>query len=154
MKNAMVLLLLSAGVPMLVAGDEFAQTQGGNNNPYNQDNETTWLDWDRAAAFTELAAFVRGLIVLRTAHGHGPVELFGVGPEPDLGWTSHSLAWRRGDLYVMANAWWEPLEFEVQVPGQWSVELCSAPTLTPVLAKGMSTLTVAPRTTVVLTRTA
>ncbi len=32
---------------MIVAGDEFANTQHGNNNPYNQDNETTWLDWDR-----------------------------------------------------------------------------------------------------------
>ena len=32
---------------MIAAGDEFLHTQGGNNNPYNQDNETTWLDWDR-----------------------------------------------------------------------------------------------------------
>ena len=40
-------LMMSAGVPMIVAGDEFAQTQHGNNNPYNQDDETTWLDWSR-----------------------------------------------------------------------------------------------------------
>ena len=47
MKNFFALMMLSNGVPMIVAGDEFANTQRGNNNPYNQDNETTWLDWDR-----------------------------------------------------------------------------------------------------------
>src|SRR5208282_2926918 len=44
-KNFCCLLLLANGTPMLRAGDEFLQTQGGNNNPYNQDNGTTWLDW-------------------------------------------------------------------------------------------------------------
>ena len=44
-RNLLGTLLLSSGVPMLVAGDEFARTQHGNNNPYNQDNETGWLDW-------------------------------------------------------------------------------------------------------------
>jgi glycogen operon protein len=44
-KNLLCLLLLANGTPMLRAGDEFLQTQGGNNNPYNQDNETGWLDW-------------------------------------------------------------------------------------------------------------
>ena len=38
---------LANGIPMFRAGDEFLQTQGGNNNPYNQDNATTWLDWGR-----------------------------------------------------------------------------------------------------------
>ncbi|HRE02942.1 MAG TPA: alpha-amylase family glycosyl hydrolase, partial [Ilumatobacteraceae bacterium] len=54
MKNAFVLLLFSAGIPMFVAGDEFAATQGGNNNPYNQDNATTWIDWTRRDRFAEL----------------------------------------------------------------------------------------------------
>ena len=44
-KNFCCLLFLSNGTPMFCAGDEFMNTQGGNNNPYNQDNETTWLDW-------------------------------------------------------------------------------------------------------------
>ena len=44
-RNLLGTLLLSSGVPMLVAGDEFSRTQHGNNNPYNQDNETSWLDW-------------------------------------------------------------------------------------------------------------
>ena len=46
-KNLFCLLLLANGVPMFAAGDEFLRTQRGNNNPYNQDNETTWLDWSR-----------------------------------------------------------------------------------------------------------
>ena len=46
-KNFCCLLMLANGMPMISAGDEFLHTQGGNNNPYNQDNETTWLDWDR-----------------------------------------------------------------------------------------------------------
>jgi glycogen operon protein len=56
-------LFLSRGIPMLTAGDEFGRTQGGNNNAYAQDNGVTWLNWDEAD--TELAEFVRGLIILR-----------------------------------------------------------------------------------------
>ena len=74
----MVLLLLSAGTPMMLAGDEFAQTQGGNNNAYNQDNDTTWLHWERAAEFADLTAFVRDVIRLRTTRGDGQVVLHGV----------------------------------------------------------------------------
>ncbi len=48
LRNAMCLLLLSHGTPMFVLGDEFGRTQGGNNNPYNQDNETSWVDWETA----------------------------------------------------------------------------------------------------------
>ena len=51
LRNAMCLLLLAHGVPMFVAGDEFARTQHGNNNPYNQDNETSWIDWCRRDEF-------------------------------------------------------------------------------------------------------
>ena len=49
-RNMLATLLLSQGTPMLLAGDEFGRTQGGNNNPYNQDNETSWLDWASASA--------------------------------------------------------------------------------------------------------
>ncbi len=44
-KNMLATLLLSRGTPMLLAGDEFGRTQGGNNNAYCQDNEISWLDW-------------------------------------------------------------------------------------------------------------
>ena len=52
MRNALCMMLLSQGVPMLLAGDEWANTQHGNNNVYNQDNATAWLNWRRAADFS------------------------------------------------------------------------------------------------------
>jgi glycogen operon protein len=55
--------LLAQGIPMLSAGDEIGHTQGGNNNPYCQDNETTWIDWARADA--DLLAFTARTIALR-----------------------------------------------------------------------------------------
>jgi glycogen operon protein len=58
-------LLLAQGTPMLLAGDEFGHSQQGNNNAYNQDNATTWLDWARADA--DLQAFVARVIALRRA---------------------------------------------------------------------------------------
>src|SRR5665811_1978777 len=67
-KNFAAILMLSNGVPMFVAGDEFLQTQGGNNNPYNQDNQTTWLDWDRLEHMQEHFAFVKKAIVFRKSH--------------------------------------------------------------------------------------
>lgn len=45
MKNAVLMLFFSQGTPMLLAGDEFGNSQSGNNNPYCQDNEITWLNW-------------------------------------------------------------------------------------------------------------
>ena len=59
-RNFLTTLFLSQGVPMLVAGDEFGRTQYGNNNAYCQDNETSWIDWERADQ--ELLAFTRGII--------------------------------------------------------------------------------------------
>ncbi|MEO6124898.1 MAG: alpha-amylase family glycosyl hydrolase [Ilumatobacteraceae bacterium] len=150
MQNAFVLLILAAGVPMFVAGDEFANTQHGNNNPYNQDNEITWLDWDRPAEFASLTDFVRSLIALRKSHGDGPVVLHGVDSAPDLGFSSHSIAWERGDLYIVANVWWEPLEFVIHATGEWTVALSSSAATG---ALDANRITVAPRSTAVLTRT-
>ena len=53
LRNARALLLLSQGTPMFVAGDEFGRTQDGNNNAYNQDNETSWIDWSRRDDWTD-----------------------------------------------------------------------------------------------------
>jgi glycogen operon protein len=63
-------VLFAAGTPMLLAGDEFGRTQGGNNNAYCQDNEVSWLDWDMAASPTGvgLTAYVARLIALRREH--------------------------------------------------------------------------------------
>jgi len=64
-RNFLATLLLSQGVPMLLAGDEFGQTQSGNNNAYCQDNEIAWLDWRGLDHDPGLLEFVRRLIDLR-----------------------------------------------------------------------------------------
>jgi len=65
MRNLLATLLLSQGTPMLLAGDEFARTQGGNNNAYCQDSEIGWVDWNLSDEGHELHAFTRHLIRLR-----------------------------------------------------------------------------------------
>lgn len=64
-RNLLATLLLSQGVPMLLAGDEMGQTQEGNNNGYCQDNELTWIDWSRRDEDGEFLEFTRRLISLR-----------------------------------------------------------------------------------------
>ncbi|MFP4432328.1 MAG: glycogen debranching protein GlgX [Spirochaetaceae bacterium] len=66
-RNFLFTLLLSQGVPMFPAGDEFRRTQGGNNNAYCQDNETSWIDWT-GAEDEDLVSFTRRLIALRREH--------------------------------------------------------------------------------------
>jgi isoamylase len=65
-KNLLTTLLLSQGVPMLLAGDEMGRSQGGNNNAYCQDNETSWTDWSKTDE--ALLEFSRKLIALRKSH--------------------------------------------------------------------------------------
>jgi len=65
MRNLLATLFLSKGTPMLLAGDERAQTQGGNNNTYGQDSEIAWIDWERDPTEGRLADFVRELTALR-----------------------------------------------------------------------------------------
>ena len=67
-KNFCCLLMLANGTPMFCAGDEFLHTQRGNNNPYNQDNETTWLDWDAARRNRDMFRFFQRMIAFRKAH--------------------------------------------------------------------------------------
>ena len=67
-KNFLLTLLISRGVPMLLGGDEFRRTQGGNNNAWCQDNETSWYDWSCLAKHKEIFHFTRGLIAFRCAH--------------------------------------------------------------------------------------
>ena len=67
-RNLLATLLLSQGVPMLCAGDEFGRTQGGNNNAYCQDNELTWLDWSPSPDKLALVDFARRMMRLRQAH--------------------------------------------------------------------------------------
>jgi glycogen operon protein len=77
-RNLLATLLLSQGVPMLLAGDELGRTQGGNNNAYCQDNAISWLDWQHTDQ--SLLRFVTELIALRAA-------------EPLFSGTSGTLRW-------------------------------------------------------------
>lgn len=67
-KNFFTILLMSRGVPMILAGDEYANTQWGNNNAYCHDDELAWLDWNRKNEQEGLCQYVRSLIAFRNAH--------------------------------------------------------------------------------------
>jgi glycogen operon protein len=68
MRNLLATLLLSQGVPMLQAGDEFARTQRGNNNAYCQDSDISWVDWRLRDEYRDLLEFVRLLTAIRRQH--------------------------------------------------------------------------------------
>ncbi len=129
-KTAIALLLLANGTPMLRAGDEFLQTQNGNNNPYNQDNATSWLDWQRRDRFPGYWRFVQQMIEFRRRHPsiarsrfwRDDVHWFGPTGVADL--REQTIAWSlRGesqgdrDLYVMVNGSDEPVVFVLQQNG-------------------------------------
>ena len=67
-KNACALLMLSRGVPMILAGDEFRNSQGGNNNAYCQDNDVSWLDWTDLERHRPVFEFFRTMIAFRKEH--------------------------------------------------------------------------------------
>jgi glycogen operon protein len=91
-KNFIATLLLSQGVPMLLAGDEFLRTQNGNNNAWCQDNETSWVNWSLADKNADFLRFVREMITLRKRHPAIRRHMFfrGTGPRgslrPDVIW--------------------------------------------------------------------
>ncbi|GAA4436932.1 isoamylase [Pontibacter saemangeumensis] len=134
-KNLFMLLMLANGSPMFVAGDEFLQTQGGNNNPYNQDNLTTWLDWSRLELMQEHFAFVKKAIAFRKRHPtlgrsrfwRADVKWYGPSGAADISPASRTLAYflsgksvNDRDLYVMVNAGGESMDFQFMEPGPWS----------------------------------
>ena len=133
-KNFCALLMLSNGTPMFVAGDEFLHTQRGNNNPYNQDNEITWLDWDRLESNRDIFRFFKLMIAFRKAHRsiHRPtfwredIHWYGPAGPVDLSPEARTLAYclkgeseYDNDLYVMINANWEDLDFVIQESTDW-----------------------------------
>lgn len=109
-KNAVALLLVSQGVPMLSMGDEMGRTQRGNNNPYCHDTAWNWLDWGLLEAHDGLHRFTKTLVAFRRSHtslhrsdwftgedcigsGYPDISWHGVEPgRPDWGERSHSLA--------------------------------------------------------------
>jgi isoamylase len=147
MKNFFTILLLSRGVPMLLGGDEIRRTQRGNNNAYNQDNPTSWVDWTLATTHHGLLRFVQRMIAFRKAHPalwqpafySGTITERGV---PDIAWhgtflnspgfgdpEARALACTiagladSSDLHVMMNMYWEPLVFEVPAFATWAVAI-------------------------------
>jgi glycogen operon protein len=134
-KNFLTVTMLSAGMPMMLMGDEVRRTQYGNNNAYCQDNETSWFDWRLVAARADVHRFVTLLNgcrvsrdvehelqrvplsqLIRQTHvtWHG-VKLY----EPDWSDASHSIAFtsrlpgRRMAFHAILNGYWEPLDFEL-----------------------------------------
>lgn len=134
-KNFFTVTMLSVGVPMFAMGDEVRRTQRGNNNAYCQDNETSWFDWNLLSKHADMIRFVKLLIgrrVLRDVeHERRRVSLSNVLQEakhawhgvnlnqPDWSFWSHSVALSAElkneglVLYVILNAYWEALEFEL-----------------------------------------
>ena len=144
-KNFVCLLLLANGTPMLRAGDEFLRTQGGNNNPYNQDNPTTWLDWRRLEQHRDIQRFFRRLIHFRRDHPtlcrgtfwRQAVRWYGPRGRAELEPESRCLAYFLSgaeladlDLYVMINADNQPQRFHIQQPpaAGWRVTIDTAAT--------------------------
>jgi isoamylase len=133
-KNFLALTLMALGTPMLLMGDEIRRTQQGNNNAYCQDNDLSWLDWGRLEKYADVHRLVQQLIAIRL-HPDTPAEksgapcltevlarseiqFYGVRlDQQDWADDAHSLALSARDpesglsLYLMINAYWEPLEF-------------------------------------------
>ena len=121
MKNYFCLLMLSNGTPMFAAGDEFMRTQKGQDNPYNQDNEISWIDWTLLEKNHELFRFFQHMIAFRKTHPSICRSRFW---REDVRWRTlapHALAYfLRGDsqqdtnLYVMINASPEDIAFTIE----------------------------------------
>ena len=173
-KNFCCLLLLSNGIPMFRAGDEFLNTQFGNNNPYNQDNEIGWLDWGQLQANQDIFRFFKKMIAFRKSHPslcrsrfwREDISWYGIGPAVDLSPDSRSLAFclhgatqDDDDIYVMINAYWQELQFQIQegTPQDWlrivDTALPSPEDFSePGLPLQQLTYRIAPRSIVVLVR--
>jgi len=127
MKNFLLTLFISRGVPMLLGGDEFCRTQRGNNNAYCQDNETSWCDWSALERHREMFRFTRGMIAFRCAHPilsqehfYTDAEIHWFGPQGGLPHWSDPRAKQlacliredeRHALCLMFNAGCDPVDF-------------------------------------------
>jgi len=148
-RNFFTILMLSRGVPMMLAGDEARRTQAGNNNPYNQDNEIGWFDWRLIDQHRDLLRFVQRLIAFRKAHPALSQPYFYRGEQNERG--LRDITWHgtmldapgfddpdgralactiagfgpSADLHVMMNMFWDPLVFEIPIdPGrQWHLAI-------------------------------
>jgi isoamylase len=141
-RNLLATLLLSQGVPLLLAGDELGHTQGGNNNAYCHDDETSWLAWPDGDA--PLVDFVAELIALRHRSPQFRRRQVLQSAQDDLQWLrpdggamtaedwtadyARAVAVRLEGTILCFNAWWEPLTFRLP-PGAWEVVASTAGTV-------------------------
>src|SRR5262249_87262 len=152
------ILMLSRGVPMLLAGDEICRTPRGNNNAYNQDNATSWTDWTLTDAKRDVLRHVQRMIALRKAHralgqnrfysagvnDPGLADVTGPGTRLDSSGFDDpggralacTIAGVNGDsdLHAMMNMFWEPLDFDMPLDARrlWQVAVdTSAPSPDP-----------------------
>jgi isoamylase len=138
-KNFFTVTLLSLGVPMILMGDEVRRTQQGNNNAYCQDNEISWFDWSLVQKHADVLRFVRLLIARRLLRDDEPEsqrltlsQFIGQAykawhgvklAQPDWSDHSHSVAFsaelqKEGIVcYLIFNAYWESLDFELPQAG-------------------------------------
>lgn len=139
-KNSLTITMLSAGIPMILMGDEVRRTQFGNNNAYCQDNETSWFDWGLLAKHADVHRFVtllnarrrlrkteieRQRISLNRLLRGTNLTWHGVKVgQPDWRTSSHSIALtvempdERVTVHLIANAYWEALDFELSEIGR------------------------------------
>ena len=146
-RNAFALLMFSRGIPMFLAGDEFCNTQFGNNNAYCQDNITSWLDWNLLEKNQEIFNFFQHMIRFRMEHrilrtnlsdgvsGFPDISFHGVTPWRQEPYSDHDryvgvlfAGWERETgpqvIYVASNAYWEELQVELpQLPASMCWEL-------------------------------
>ena len=102
----MATLLLSQGTPMILAGDEIGNTQNGNNNAYNQDNKTAWLDWDNADQ--DFLAFTRRLVAFRRDHPILRQKLFLHSRERAIDGVEDLFWWREDGQPMDPADWHDP----------------------------------------------
>ncbi len=149
-RNLLATLLLSQGVPLLLAGDELGHTQGGNNNAYCHDDETSWLRWPDDAP---LAGFVAELIRLRRASPQFRRRQVLQSAQDDLLWFradgapmtgddwnagyARSIAVQLDDILLLVNGWWQPLRFTLP-PGAWTIAVSTAGDAEPGALDGRS----------------
>ena len=105
MRAMLATLLLSTGTPMLVMGDEMGRSTGGNNNPYNQDNEISWLDWHLQPWQSDLVRWTTALLNVRRVHPTLRQTEFFDG-RPVAGGRPADLAWLSADGSQMSDAEW------------------------------------------------
>ena len=96
-KNCIALLMLSRGVPMLLAGDEVLRSQAGNNNSWCQDNELCWFDWNLVQTHREILRFTREMIALRRRHPCLTLNRF-FASKPVMGRGMLDIAWHGAQL--------------------------------------------------------